>query len=156
MRSNLIKIIGAGLLLVSSLAPAADSGTGMVFTGSVGLGYRYVSTNAADPSKLTEYRDLTSSVTSTIDFKGRGDEYYFNGFGENLGRDDQYIDFRGGKYGVFKFQLYDNELRHNFGSGPGARTPYFGVGGPLLITPASVAAGLLNKNPANWNAFDAS
>ena len=43
-----------------------------------------------------------------------------------------FLDFKGGKYGVFKYQLYDNELRHNFGNGFGARSPYSGIGGTIL------------------------
>ena len=110
--------------------------------------------NANDPSKATEYRDLSSGVLGTFDIKGRGTDYYLNAFGENLGRDDQYIDFNGGKYGDFKYRLYNNDLRHNLASGSGALTPYFGVGTVNLTTPIN-ATGIINKNPANWNAFDA-
>ncbi|MDO8630514.1 MAG: MtrB/PioB family outer membrane beta-barrel protein, partial [Phycisphaerales bacterium] len=58
------------------------------------------------------------------------------------------LDFRGGKYGAFKYQLYDTELRHNFGSGFGARSPYAGIGGTTLT------AGFPNVTPTAWNTFD--
>jgi MtrB/PioB family decaheme-associated outer membrane protein len=46
--------------------------------------------------------------------------------------------------------LYDNELRHNFGSGPGALTPYSGAGGSVLT------GSFPSLNPANWAGFDSS
>src|SRR3982750_4928068 len=116
MRLTLISLAVASMFVAPPMAFAADGGFGL--SGSAGIGLRNVNINAPDPSKAKEYRDLSNGVIGIFDVKGRGDEYYFNAFGENIGRDDQYLDFRGGKYGVFKYQLYDNELRHNFGSGP--------------------------------------
>jgi hypothetical protein len=130
MRPTTLAILTASALLAPAVVFSADGG--LVVSGSAGVGLRAVGDNASDPSKANEYRDLSPGVIGIFDVKGRGDEYYFNAFGENLGRDDQYLDFRGGKYGVFKYQLYDNELRHNFGSGPGALSPYSGIGSSRL------------------------
>src|SRR5262249_25259934 len=116
--------------------------------GSVGLGLRSTHDNALDPSKLTEYRDLDSGAFGIFDLRARSDSYYFNGFGENIGRDDWYVDFWGGKYDTFKYQLYGNALRHNFGSGPGALSPYNGIGTGTL------AAAFPKLNTATWNTFD--
>jgi len=146
MRAKLISMLVANLLIASPLVFAAEGG--FVWSGSGSLGLRNVNDKAADPSKLNEYRDLHSGGIATFDVQGRGDEFYFNGFGENLGRDDQYIDLRGGKYGVFKYQLYDNELRHNFGSGVGALSPYSGIGSTIL------RATFPNLNTNTWNTFD--
>ena len=138
------------ILMVNFLAgcPFALADDGMVWSGSAGIGLRGVNETARDPSKLNEYRDLDSGVIGIFDVRGRSDDYYINAFGENLGRDDQYLDLRGGKYGVFKYRLYDNELRHNFGSGPGALSPYSGIGG------ATLTARFPSLNPAAWNGFD--
>jgi len=63
---------------------------------------RGISESSKDASKLNEYRDLNDDgVISEIDVKGRGGKYHLDVFGENLGLDDQYIDLKGGQYGVF-------------------------------------------------------
>ena len=148
MKPKLISILVASLLVASPLALAAEGG-GMTWTGEASLGLRHTNDAALDDSQLNEYRDLGSTVPLTMfDAKGRGDNYYLNFFGENLGRDDMFLDFRGGKYGVFKYQLYDNELRHNFGSGFGARSPYSGIG------TANLTAVFPNTNVNGWNTFD--
>ena len=148
MRPKLISILVASLFVASPLALAAEGG-GMTWTGEASLGLRYTNDTALDRSKLNEYRDLGSTAPlTTFDAKGRGDNYYLNLFGENLGRDDMFLDLKGGKYGVFKYQLYDNELRHNFGSGFGARSPYAGIGS------ATLTAVFPNGNPNTWNTFD--
>jgi len=138
----------ASLLAPAPLALAQEGGT--QWSGSASLGAGYVDDDARDPSKLNEYRDLGSELEGTAGFelRGRGDRYYFNGYGENLGRDDQYLDFRGGSYGVYKYRLYSDQLRHNFGSGPGALSPFSGIGG------ATLTATLPNANVATWNTFD--
>ena len=61
-------------------------------------------------------------------------------YGENLGRDDQYLDLKGGRYDTFKYRLYSDQLRHNFGSGPGARSPFSGIGGATLTAPFPLPA----------------
>lgn len=146
MRPKLTSILVANLFIVSPLAIAADGG--LNWSGSVSLGLRSVRDTAKDPSKLNEYRDLGSGVLGVFEVQGRGDDYYLNAFGENLGRDDQYLNLTGGKYGVFKYQLYSTELRHNFGSGVGALSPYSGIGTSTLT------ATFPSLNPRTWNSFD--
>ena len=131
MKRTLVALAVAGLFPTSQAALAAE-GVGLVWTGSVGLGLRSTNDNARDPSKLNEYRDLDSGAFGLFEFQGRSDSYYVNGFGENIGMRDWYVDFWGGKYDAFKYQLYGNALRHNFGSGPGALSPYSGIGTPTL------------------------
>jgi MtrB/PioB family decaheme-associated outer membrane protein len=145
MKTRLVQLLLANLF-VASAALAADGG--MEWSGSVSLGGQLVDDNARDPSKLKEYRDLDSGVLGGFEVRGRGTSYYLNGYGENIGRDDQYLDLRGGRYGAFKYRLYVDELRHNFGSGPGAISPYSGIGTSVLT------ATFPNANPATWNSFD--
>jgi MtrB/PioB family decaheme-associated outer membrane protein len=146
MKPRLLSILIAGLFSAAAHAQEAQS----EWSGSVTLGARHVTENANDASKLNEYRDLTSGTTpiGAFELRRRGDFNYFNAYGENLGRDDQYLNLQGGRYGTYKYRLYDNELRHNFGSGLGARSPFFGIGGTTLT------ATLPNANPASWNTFD--
>ena len=39
---------------------------------------------------------------------------WIDAYGENFGRDDMYVDIRGGMYDVFKARAYTNWLPHNF------------------------------------------
>src|SRR5262245_13198805 len=129
MKPRLIALFIADLAVVAPVAFAAE---GTEVTGSVGLGLRHTNENAKDPSKLNEYRDLDSGAFGIFDMRLRSDRYYLNAFGENIGRDDWYVDVWGGRYDTFKYQLYGNSMRHNFGSGPGALSPYSGFGSSTL------------------------
>ncbi|NBR27492.1 MAG: hypothetical protein EBT83_03630 [Betaproteobacteria bacterium] len=156
MRVRLISLLVANVLVAVPFAFAAEGGADSAsfkWSGDVSFGARGSSTNALDPSKFRESRDVHSTAIGIFDIRGRGDDYYMNAFGENIGRDDQYLDLKGGKYGVFKYQLYGNDMRHNFGSGAGALTPFSGVGTSNLTAP-TVATGFANRNPGNWNGFD--
>ena len=153
MKSKLIPVLIANLFAAAG-ALAADGNEDMTVFGSVTVGVQGASllapgeTNAA---KLKEYRDIggggiAGRALSGVDIKGRGSEEYFNLYGENLGRDDQYLDLKGGRYSQFKFQLYENDIVHNWTFG--ARTPYSGVGSTTLL------ATLPNLNTGTWNSFD--
>ena len=150
MRRRLLSVLIANLFVACPLTWGAEGG--VTWSGEASLGLRYTNENSSDPSKLNEYRDLnttnSTSVLNALDIKGRGTNYYFNGFIENLGYDDLFLDLKVGKYGVFKYQFYNNELRHNFGSGPGARSPYSGIGSPVLT------ATFPSLNPSTWTSFD--
>lgn len=100
--------------------------------GEVGLGGITTSTSSTpDGAKLREYRDLRNGVLSDVFVRGRGGNIWFDGYGENFGRDDQYITFRGGNYGAFKFRLYSDSLPHNFLFN--GLVPYSGAGGNALV-----------------------
>jgi MtrB/PioB family decaheme-associated outer membrane protein len=147
MKRHQIAILAAGLLATNALAQAPDDNE---WSGSVTLGARKVAPTANDPSKLNEYRDLQEDwqAIGAFEARQRGEQSYFNAYGENIGRDDQYFDLNGGRYGVLKYRVYLDDLRHNFGSGPGARSPYAGIG------TSTITATLPNANVATWNQFD--
>ena len=71
-------------------------------------------------------------------------------FGENLGRDDQYIFARGGGYDVFKVQFYSDRMPHNLSFN--ALTPLNWPGSSLQPAPAGAYPPA--TNPATWNNFD--
>ena len=99
-------------------------------SGTVGLGGMHTDNgNAPDPAKLNEYRDLSSGLLTIFDVKGRNSRYWLDLFGENLGRDDQYLAMRGGMYDAFKYRLYSDSLRHNFMVN--GITPYAGAGSAI-------------------------
>ncbi len=146
MKRKLISVLIANLFAASAAVAAEGD---FQLSGSVGLGLRAINTTGADLYKLNEYRDLNNNgLISEIDLKGRGGSYYLNLLGENLGLDDQYIDLKGGQYGIFKYQVYDNRLRHNLTFG--ALTPYTGVGSNTLTRVAAFP----NTNLATFTRFD--
>jgi len=117
-------------LLVASVFAAplalAQEADPFRFSGTIGLGGMGTDDSAKDPAKLEEYRDLSSGLLTIFDVKGRNSRYWLDLFGENLGRDDQYIAIRGGLYDVFKYRLWTDALKHNFMET--GITPYSGAG----------------------------
>lgn len=149
MKPRLISILVASLF-APALGYAQEAQP--EWSGSVSIGVRGVGINANDPSKFNEYRDLerNANVFGGFELRKRGENDYLNAYGENIGRDDQYLNLSGGRYGAAKYQFYSDQMRHNFGSGPGARTPFNGVGSSTLPFMSSP----VNRDPQTWNTFD--
>lgn len=146
MKPKLLPVLVAALFAPAYAAAQATP----EWSGSATVGARNVNERANDPSKLNEYRDLESGAKlyGGFELRQRGTASYFNAYGENLGRDDQYLDLSGGRYGAYKYRLFSDELRHNFGAGPGALSPYSGIGTTTL------SATLPNLSVATWNTFE--
>lgn len=140
MNRKLISVLIANLFAV----PAAVAQ--LQWSGEVSLGGIAVEENARDAAKLNEYRDLGSGLYGLFRVSGRSPSDYVDLFGENIGRDDLYLDLRGGRYGTFKYRLYGDQMEHNWAFG--ALTPYSGVGSDTLT--ATFPA----LNTATWNAYD--
>jgi MtrB/PioB family decaheme-associated outer membrane protein len=112
MNKKLIAILIANLFAAT---PAFAQSDDLKIEGSVSVGGIHTDDkDTKDPAKLNEYRDLDSGGLFMFDARGRSSRYWFDAFGENLGRDDQYINLRGGSYENFKYRLYTDSLRHNF------------------------------------------
>jgi MtrB/PioB family decaheme-associated outer membrane protein len=131
------------LTLGAALAHADDETQtyGSVTAGALGSGI-----SSQNAWKLREYRDLNDGPLLGLDLKRRGADDWLDLFGENIGRDDQRIQLKGGRYDTFRYELFDDNLRHNWTFG--ARTPYSGIG------TANLTAALPNLNSATWHAFD--
>jgi putative beta-barrel porin MtrB/PioB len=148
MKRKLIAVLVANLFAGTGAAYAQS--TGLKWTGEVSAGLRYTAIKANDDSKFREYRDIGNGtdLINSFEMRAEDERRRFSIFFENLGSDDKYLDVRGTEYGNWKFRLYDSEFRHRFGSGPGALTPFTGVG-------SSVLTGTFpNLNPATWTPFD--
>ncbi len=120
---------------------------GWITEGEITVGGIYTDVDSNDPSKLLEYRDLDDGVLSNILLRGRsttGQWYDFRG--ENFGREDMYMNLRGGQYDAWKGRLYWDWIPHE--RGINMRTP-------LLDAPS---ADLRNRfpqpNPDNWAQFN--
>ncbi len=103
-----------------------------------------------DAAKAQEYQDPSSGAIGVIDVRGSSRNYYMSLFGENLGRDDQFIYARGGGYDVFKVQAYSDRMPHNLSFN--ALSPLNWVGGPLQPAPAGAYPPA--TNPGTWHQFD--
>jgi MtrB/PioB family decaheme-associated outer membrane protein len=144
MSRKLIAAVIAGLFAAPALAQQADDP--FLIRGSGSVGPIYTNTSSQDASKLDEYRDLGNGVLTNVFIQGRNSRTWFEGYGENFGRDDQYLYLRGGMYDVFKYGIYSNSIPHNLGFD--LRTPYNGTGTNLLT------ATFPQTNPGTWNTFD--
>jgi MtrB/PioB family decaheme-associated outer membrane protein len=112
-------------------------------------------TGPEDKAKLNEYRDISNGVIENIDLQGSSSRNYVRFFGENFNLRDEYLNLRGGSYGVYKYQLYEDKIPHNLSWG--ALTPLSGTGGTLLTLPGAVPGNPAYppaQNPSTWNQFD--
>ncbi len=118
--------------------------------GTATLGGIYNNTSAQDTAKLFEYQDLGNGALSNVGVQGRNSRTWFQGYGENFGRSDQYMFLRGGMYDVFKAGAYLNDIPHELSSS--AWTPFVGSGGNVLTATFPLAA-LPANPPTAWNSF---
>jgi hypothetical protein len=141
-------------LLLTALAAAIPSALAQMAapttSGYVGIGGIYTSNESSlNPFKLEEYRDLRDGVIGTVDLRMDAQDWWSRLFGENLGRDDQFIELKGGKYGVFKYSVYNDKIVHNLTFN--AITPFTGVGSNTLTFPGNAPP---STNTATWNQFE--
>ena len=131
MRIKLIAIAVASQFANGSAWAQYDS---FVWDGSAELGGRGVNTDGgtrngafglyptatvkpftgpADEAKAQEYQNVNNGVIGVLDVRGSSKNYYMKFFGENFGRDDQFVEARGGAYDVFKAIVYQDRMPHN-------------------------------------------
>ncbi len=119
--SILIAALFAGATALAQTADDPFRATGQVTAGGI-----VTDTSGKDQSKFNEYQDLSNGMLSNIGVTGRNSKSWINAYGENFGRDDMYVDLRGGMYDVFKARAYTNWMPHNFLYN--GLTPYTGSG----------------------------
>jgi outer membrane protein OmpA-like peptidoglycan-associated protein len=131
MRKKLLSTLIAGLFVAGpALAQSTDDPLRIQGGATAGGIWTRQNPSAHDTSKLEEYQDLDNGALTSIFLQGRSSTVWFQGYGENFGRSDQYMFLRGGMYDVFKAGGYLNDLPHNFDSN--AISPYTGVGTTVL------------------------
>jgi hypothetical protein len=141
-------------LLLTVLAAAISSAFAQQAPGDIqgyaGIGFINTHpTGGTNPFKLREYRDLDSGATGVVDLKLDGGDWWSRLFGENIARDDQFLELTGGKYGVFKFAIYNDKIIHNWTYG--AITPFSGIGTNNLTFAGTSPP---STNTSTWNSFD--
>jgi len=149
MTKRLISSVIAGLFAATPAFAQSDDPMRVEGTGTVG--YMNNNTNAFDNAKLNEYQDLSNGVLSNVGARGRSSKAWFEGYGENFARSDQYMFLRGGMYDVFKAGVYLNDIPHTFSSN--AYSPYGGIGSNLLIATFPLGALPNPAPPGNWSNF---
>ncbi len=115
-------------------------------TGSITAGGIVTDTSGRDTSKFDEYQDLSNGMLSNIGVTGRNSKSWIDAYGENFGRDDMYVNLRGGMYDVFKARAYTNWMPHNFLYN--GLTPFTGSGSNNL------SATFPSPNTATWQNLD--
>jgi hypothetical protein len=149
MSKKLISILITSLFAAAPAFAQSDDDP-MRVQGTATLGGLYNNTSARDNAKLFEYQDLGNGALSNVGVQGRNSNTWFQGYGENFGRSDQFMFLRGGMYDVFKAGAYLNDIPHTFSSG--AYTPFVGSGGNVLTATFPLAT-LPANPPTNWNSF---
>src|SRR5512139_931853 len=171
MRNKRVKLIA---LVVASMfaqgsATAADN---FLWGGLVDLGWRFTNidgterngaygtvgfpstivpfTGPRDEAKAQEYQDVDSGLIGVIDIMGGNRTYYFRGYGENFGRDDQYINVSGGAYQAWKASIYNDRIPHNLSWN--GLTPLWNTGSTLLTSPGGAYPP--SRDPAQWTTFN--
>ncbi len=126
---------------------------GFNLSGSVASGGIGTSEESKDSAKLMEFRDLSGGAFGSFDLRSRSKRFYFDGYGENLGREDMYFNLAGEMYNQFKYRVYGDWLTHNFAFGPyGAQTPYINPGSTNLTLFSNSPTTL--RNTTEWTSFD--
>lgn len=136
----------------------ADEEKDVTITGFVDLGVQSVQDHERS-AKFNEYRDTKTGVFSNMQFGGDNGSYYVDITGQNVGRDDQFFEVKGGRFGSFNYSLFYNETIHNltfdaktFYANPGSNNLTYGY--------ANGASGLAAYTPTvpldttRWNTFD--
>ena len=138
------------LILIMSLVPLSNSfPQDKTIEGEVSLKGIFVDVKGGEggKAKFTEYRDLKEDGG----FYGRArlkfdtEKYFLDFQGGDFAYDTQHYKIDGGMWGKFKFDLFYDEIPHNFTFD--ARTPFVGAGRDTLT-------GAPNTNIESWDTFD--
>ena len=147
MKKTIAPFVMTAMALAVSAALAQETPP-PAFTGAVRLTGISTHVTGDNPFRLFEYRDIDSGMSGAFDLRGQSNAWYWNAFGENIGRDDMFLQLKGGRYGVFKYGVYSDDVIHNLTYN--AITPFTGVGTNNLTFAGATAS----VDTATWNRFD--
>src|SRR5262245_29033614 len=150
MRTKLVSSVVASLFAAAPAFAQTDDDP-MRVEGTATIGGIHNNTNAFDRAQLDLYQDLSNGALSNVGVQGRNSRTWFQGYGENFGRDDQFMFLRGGMYDVFKAGAYLNDIPHDLSTN--AFSPYQGIGGNVLTATFPQAVLPYPSPPASWSNF---
>ena len=145
MRSRTIILVLLVMILSFSVSLAEETR----FEGEVSVEGAYVGVKGGEggKAKFTEYRDFEERwrLFGNVDLGLESDRYFLNFNANDIAYDTQRFELDGGIWGKFKFNLFYDEIPHNFTFD--VRTYYQGAGSHNL-------SGTPNVNFNTWNTFD--
>ncbi|WP_310599359.1 MtrB/PioB family outer membrane beta-barrel protein [Desulfobulbus sp.] len=153
----MIKKMSTALSVLSFVVPVPVLAEGEAFEyrGSIELGLMGADVDGRNSAKFEEYRDMDDGLFGTLQFDALKDSSFLQMDAANPGRDDQSVDVHGGRYGSFKYNLYFDEMPHNYSYN--ALSFYRGLGTNHLMVPADPTATPPNSfetSTATWSTFD--
>ncbi len=172
MRVKLIAVVVAGLFAQNAYADDNFLWSGSLEAGGRGTTIAGANRNGAygntkplsatnpltpfvgpnDDAKAQEYQNINSAPIGVVDVRGGSRAYYLRAFGEEFGRDDQFINIVGGGWGNWKASFYNNDIPHNYSFN--AISPLTNVGSTLLgfVSPSATYPPAANPTPwGTWN-----
>ncbi|WP_028318187.1 MtrB/PioB family outer membrane beta-barrel protein [Desulfobulbus elongatus] len=154
----MIKKVCTALSLLPFAALPVSAGAeeeAFVYRGVIEAGVQGVDVDSNNSAKFQEYRDLDDGFIGSLQFDALKGSYFFQLDAANPGLDDQSLDVHGGRYGKFKYNLYFDEMPHNYSFN--ARSFYRGLGTNHLVVPADPTANPPNSfetSTDTWSVFD--
>lgn len=152
----MIKKVNTTALFLTLAVPAlAAAASDVEVRGAVEAGVQGVEVNSDNSAKFQEYRDLDDGFIGSFQLDVLKDDYFLNMDAVHPGRDDQAVDFKGGQYGNFKYNLFFDEMPHNYSFN--SISFYSGLGTDRLVVPADPTATPPNSfetSTDTWNVFD--
>jgi len=143
-------VILLSLLVVVPTMASADEDDAIQYYGSIGLGLMSGDINSSNGAKFEKYRDMGNGVLGVANFSAVKNFYFVQVDANNIGFKDQSIDLRGGGYGLFKYNLYYDEMPHNYSTG---LSPLAGIGSNRLTLPLT-APPVTASTDNYWSPFD--
>jgi MtrB/PioB family decaheme-associated outer membrane protein len=114
--------------------------------GELNVGARLVDFVDDESAKFDEYRDMSDGLFGSLDMLADSDTHFVGLTVENPALDDQYYELRGGLFGVFKGEIFYDELTHQLSRD--ALTPAVGIGSNFLVVPVAIPP------MSTWTEFD--
>lgn len=114
--------------------------------GELNVGARATEFVDDESAKFDEYRDMSDGLFGSLELLNDNDTSFFGATVENPALDDQSYELRGGIFGLFKGEVFYDELTHQLSHD--ALTPATGFGSNFLVVPIDVPP------MSTWTPFD--
>lgn len=106
-----------------------------------------------ESAKFQEYREIPDGLGGDVKLKYQHpDGYFLDVKAKNIAQDDQYLGFRGGKYGKYRIELIYDKIPHRFAFD--AKTLFAGVGSGNLVLSDALQTNLQNIGTDNVGDLD--
>ncbi|MDX9820798.1 MAG: MtrB/PioB family outer membrane beta-barrel protein [Syntrophales bacterium] len=141
------RLMGLSILLLGMLSFSEAAAEDAKVSGEVSVTGLATSISGSK-AKANEYRDIRNDASGDIRLKYDSEKYEADFHARDMGYDSQRYSVEGRKWGDFKYDVYFNEIPHNFTYD--AKSLYSGTGTSRLVYPAHPPS----TNPSSWSTFD--